>query len=65
MTLTGLEHTPQTPAKQENPTGRAAKLMHLGPEAADVAALAARLADLPQSAREALADLLRDAVPSE
>jgi hypothetical protein len=58
VTLTGLEHTPKTPAKQENPAGRAAKLMHLGPEAGDVMALARQLAALPQSVRQALAAVL-------
>jgi hypothetical protein len=58
VTLTGLEHTPKTPAKQENPTGRAAKLMHFQPEAADVVALARQLADLPPDVRQALAKAL-------
>lgn len=60
---TGLEHPPQTPAKPQNPGSRGTKSGTLGGDfppnpAPDVADLAARLAVLPKSAREALAAAL-------
>lgn len=56
----GHEHPAKTPVKPQNPGTRGTESGTVA-DAADVADLAARLAALPEAARQVLADLLRNA----